>query len=356
MNVLIYAGPEVVQASLSRSISTLKRLLVPNYTVQAITAQSLSSQPWSATGALLVIPACNEKLSFSSTTSSIVRSFVENGGALLGLRAGTTSSPLESGLRLQDAATGTNLTCAFHGDEGNGSYSFSVSSSQGNMSGISHGRIPDINAVESSSLQILGVHLDSAKPAAVVFRSGRGRVSLWSVPLEIDQESDGQDPDRIDIAQNKQTNLLCETLRLLGLRLPSDTSSDPLLPLPLVLTGSPLRPEIVQTILASLSAAVPGNLSDENDDFEFIDTRRGLDILRRARLERANLTTKPVIVFEDGVLPSSVDTPLFNLEEYYSTLSTVRKEHSIVDSSPWGIGEALQYGEVVTSTQTMLDK
>ena len=356
MNVLVYAGPEVVQASLSRSISILKRLLVPNYTVQAITPQSLSSQPWSSTGALLVIPACNQKLSLSTTTSNTIRSFVEGGGALLGLRAGISSSPLESGLRFQDAASGVNLTCNFHGDEPSGAYRFSVSSSQGELSGTTSGRILDIDTVESSSLQILSLHSDNSKPAAVVFRSGMGRVSLWSVPLEVDYDSDEQGEDRIKIIQNRQTNLICETLRLLGIQLPSDTPSDSLLPLPLILTGSPSRPEIVQNILTSLSLSVPGTLDDENDNFEFIDIQHGLNTLHRARSEQIEFSTKPVIVFKDGMLPSSVETPLFDLAEYHSALSTVRKELDLSESSPWGIGEALQYGEVVTSTQTMLDK
>ena len=44
---------------------------------------------------------------------------------------------------------------------------------------------------------------------------------------------------------------------------------------------------------------------------------------------------------------------------YYDALALARKERACPESYPpdeWGVGEALLYGEVVTSTQTMLDK
>lgn len=357
MNVLVYAGPEVIQTSLSRSISLLKSLLVPNYTVQAITAQSLSSHPWPSTGALLVIPACYQKLLFSSATSNTIRSYVENGGALLGLRAGVKSGPLETGLRFQDAASGAHLTCNFHGGESSEPQAVSVTYSQGDLSGIAEGTPLEIYAPESSSLQVLARHSDDSNPAAIVFRSGRGSVSLWSVPLETPIVSQEINPEKNDITRKKQRDLLCETLRLLRIQLPSDSTSSPLEPLPLILTGFRSRPEIVQSILTSLSVEVPGTLVDENDSFEFVEAQQGLEFLRQARSNPLQSNTKSVIVFRNGSIPPSSDTPLFDLEQYYSTLAAVRKEKGCsVDPSPWGIGEALQYGEVVTSTQTMLDK
>lgn len=355
MNVLVYAGPEVIQTSLARSISLLKSLLVPNYTVQAITAQSLSSHPWPSTGALLVIPACNQKLSFSSTTSNTIKSFVEHGGALLGLRAGVRSSVLETGLKFQDAVSGAHLTCYFYDGELSVPKTISVTCSQGELLGTAEDAPLEIDAVESSSLQVLARHSEGSKPAAIVFRSGMGRVSLWSIPLETSVSSENAGDD--DSTENKQKGLFCDALRLLGLQLPSDSSSAPPQPLPLILTGSPSRTDIVQQILSSISLQIPGTLVDENNTFEFVDAQPGLEMLRQARSQSWHSVAIPVIAFSNGSLPQPSDTPLFNLEQYYSTLSAVRQEKTCPsEPSPWGIGEALQYGEVVTSTQTMLDK
>ena len=82
MNVLVYSGPEVLQSSLPILTSTLRSLLLPNYTVQTIASHTLINHPWAPSCALLVIP------SFSSTTSGSdftdrLSKFVNDGGSIL---------------------------------------------------------------------------------------------------------------------------------------------------------------------------------------------------------------------------------------------------------------------------------
>ena len=159
--------------------------------------------------------------------------------------------------------------------------------------------------------------------------------------------SDDQNADRIEFAQvSKGVMRNCPSF---GNSTPSNTSSDPsLCTISLILTGSPSRPEIVQRILNSLSFTLLRTLDDENDNFEFICAQHGLDI--------GHVRSRSSIVFKDGVLRSSVETPLFDRYSRISFYPFVRKELSLSDPSAWGIGQDLQYGEVITGTQTLLDK
>src|SRR5438270_5817664 len=56
MNVIVYAGPEVLPLSLSNAIASLRTLLLPHYTVQPISQPALLAQPWKSSCALLVVP------------------------------------------------------------------------------------------------------------------------------------------------------------------------------------------------------------------------------------------------------------------------------------------------------------
>jgi biotin--protein ligase len=88
-----------------------------------------------------------------------------------------------------------------------------------------------------------------------------------------------------------------------------------------------------------------------------------LDLLRSIR-EASKTTSDPstwqpkhIIVCKDGALPEKDMTPLFDVALFYNALAAARNKIELPKTSePWGMGEALLYGETVTSTQTMLDK
>jgi biotin--protein ligase len=93
MNVLIYSGPEVIQTSLNHSLTSLKAILLPHYTIQSVTPHILTIQPWQKSCALLVLPQIRG--GFVSVASKHIKNFVEAGGSclILGSRA-TISSRL----------------------------------------------------------------------------------------------------------------------------------------------------------------------------------------------------------------------------------------------------------------------
>ncbi|WRT65701.1 biotin-[acetyl-CoA-carboxylase] ligase [Kwoniella shivajii] len=91
--VLIYSGPGVSPLSLSHTILTLSLLLLPHYTVQPVTPEILSSQPWEPSCALLVIPGGRdlpfvEELTIKRKVTKRIKEYVEEGGRYLGICAG----------------------------------------------------------------------------------------------------------------------------------------------------------------------------------------------------------------------------------------------------------------------------
>ncbi|EIW66559.1 biotin-[acetyl-CoA-carboxylase] ligase [Tremella mesenterica] len=91
--VLVYSGPGVSALSLSHTLLTLSLLLLPHYTVQPVTSDVLSLQPWEPSCALLVIPGGRdlpfvEVLSVKTKITKRVKDYVEQGGKYLGICAG----------------------------------------------------------------------------------------------------------------------------------------------------------------------------------------------------------------------------------------------------------------------------
>lgn len=91
--VLVYSGPGVSPLSLSHTLLTLSLLLLPHYTVQPVTPQTLSSQPWEPNCALIVFPGGRdlpyvEELTVKMKVTRRIKQYVEQGGKYLGICAG----------------------------------------------------------------------------------------------------------------------------------------------------------------------------------------------------------------------------------------------------------------------------
>nr|ODO02444.1 biotin-[acetyl-CoA-carboxylase] ligase [Cryptococcus depauperatus CBS 7855] len=91
--VLVYGGPGVSPLSLSHTLLTLRLLLLPHYTVQPVTPDALSSQPWEKYCALLVFPGGRdlpfvEELTNKRQVTKRIKNYVEGGGKFLGICAG----------------------------------------------------------------------------------------------------------------------------------------------------------------------------------------------------------------------------------------------------------------------------
>ncbi|THH27195.1 hypothetical protein EUX98_g6992 [Antrodiella citrinella] len=366
MNVLVYSGPEVLHSSFARSLSLLKAALVPHYSVQPITLQSLISNPWSETCALLVFPACREQLSLPTPVRKSIRNYIESGGSLLGLRASArligsgfaSAEVYESSLRFQDRASGTILSCTFIGNASESSTTVAIKSTQGDTTALLpvESAFSELSVPTNATNVQAFAHHDDARPAAIACQTGKGRVVIWGVDIA-SPSLEGEPPE----VEGHRRSLLRESLHHLALRLPATDGSVAMCLLPQLLTCSQAIPTAVTQILESLSPVQSGGtIKDEHDTFALHTISNGKEVLRNARLapSAVDTDTKHIIAFPDGQLPSPEDTPLFNISQYYTDLASVRSKTSspMSQSDAWGIGEALLYGEVVTSTQTMLDK
>ncbi|TFY82864.1 hypothetical protein EWM64_g1146 [Hericium alpestre] len=248
-------------------------------------------------------------------------------------------------------------------------------------------------AVGSTPINVLGLwdHTEQTTdlsegqeaPAAGLYLDiGHGRLAVWNVALGLESGVDAQ-------GSPAHHELLRNALSWLGLSLPTKTSesstqihtqrknqlSKSVHPLPQFLLSPPSKPSIVQTVLSSLAVSRPETLShppsldepahvhrDAADTFNFYFAS-GEDALRLTEQARTDVNEskdgqpKPVIVLQPGETPPSAATPEFNAGKYFSMLAQMREKEGLSDDKEAsGVGEALLYGEAVTSTQTMLDK
>jgi len=394
MDVLVYSGPETNQVSLNHTLTSLKLILTPHYTVQSITQAALTTQPWKGSCALLVLPQCHDP--FVSKATKVIKEFVEGGGELLMLGTSATATSRSAGL----GSAASSLNFGLDGEVSSGlPLKFFDKVSNRNIT-FDRGETTDGSKPEYPVLKLLdgtivsGIRnaaaasltgFDVMKPTTILARYdgddsiagvtldiGGGRIALWSSNVEYpsaEESTPGVSTTGDRQATKKpRLSLLKTTLQTLGLHIPHDEKNANFArPLPLFLTSTPNKPTVVGKILDLIAAPQSGSqlsvFKDANDEFHFHPIQESEGLIHAARTSELPSTDpstwqpKNIIVARDGVLPDRTLTPLFDLKHFYESLSTFRKKEDLTTTTDtWGIGEALLYGEAVTSTQTMLDK
>jgi biotin--protein ligase len=178
-------------------------------------------------------------------------------------------------------------------------------------------------------------------------------------------------------------------LTSLGLSVPPERTLDgPLGPLQPIIPRHPLpqfllhprgKRHVADTVLRGLGLSVATADSESSsdsevgvikDDADTFHVHRAATLGHAARLvaeaKRTSTDTsshaamamdapRVVLVLPPDVLPIEELTPRFDVGKYFNVLADVRRDQTS-DTDNWGMGEALFYGEAVTSTQTMLDR
>ncbi|PPQ96440.1 hypothetical protein CVT26_005081 [Gymnopilus dilepis] len=399
MNVLVYSGPEILQTSLNHALGSLRTLLLPHYTVQPITLNALTTQPWQSSCALLVMPRLRHQ--FVSVASKYIQDFVEAGGAYLmlgidativqrsrGLGFGQTeltfgSETNEISLKFYDKSNDCYVT--FEGQDIKNHTSprlVTLRTSDGSdIRGVYDEEAAAYKGFESlKGTTIIAHYQEKGKQtiASLVARINKGRVALWGPSIEYPLTEEPASSliaseaklsaDDVRSADRSRIQVISSTLARLGLQLPQEDKAKQVIsrPLPQFLTATPSKPTIVSEIADAIAAPQSGmqltTLKDANDEFHFRPLEESEDFLKEAR-DQAQISSDPstwqpkhIILCRNGTLPSRQLTPLFDLAAYYRYLSAAREQETLLSAEPWGVGEALMYGEAVTSTQTMLDK
>ncbi|KAK0205367.1 class II aaRS and biotin synthetase [Desarmillaria ectypa] len=370
MNVLVYSGPEVIQLSLVDTISTLRSILIPNYTVQPISYQVLKSQPWPTSCALLVFPRCRS--GFPSSVPSI-SSFVENGGSLLAFGTGVQCAPRrisrlgslsltdEASFRLYDRDSRCYLTPMLSPRTREEPSTTRIIFNDECIEGIEEPSGPITGFEDSGNHESLATYSNEQSEsniAGIKCAVGDGSVIFWSVNVEHSITNENSELLRKSLLRN--------TLAKLGLRVPSPGTQFVTRPSPQFLVGHPSKPEIVAQIISGISGGSGSELKafeDENDKLRFHQLQEYPDVKVEAQRmylvseDPAAWQPKHIIVYSNGDLPDDKSTPLFRVKTFFDKLSVVRSDEGCSTTrDTWGFGEALLYGEVVTSTQTMIDK
>ena len=385
MNVLIYASSASHQLS-----NALRSVLSPFYTVQTIVPGSLATQPWTASCALLVLSSDNSPspLSLPRPAHEAIQDYVTAGGRILGVGLGASFLPHRPGrdrFDLWDAGSSTAIVPESPRDVVAHSPPSSILLRTGTpLSGLRPAGVSfELARVASDNIVVHG-HWEEANGAVAGIQVpiGFGQAAFWGVSPY---------PDGIEDATSVQA-LLRYALTSLELLVPTETipasggslgptvNPIPRHPLPQFLSHLPGKSDIVETVLRGLGlpntnaessdGSDLGVIKDTADTFHFRKVATLEDAARLmadARKVSATDTSSPhaatamadaprvIIVLPPDVLPARELTPQFDARKYFEVLTSVRGDKAN-DADNWGIGEALFYGEAVTSTQTMLDR
>jgi len=374
MNVLVYSGPEVIQSSLPVLTSTLRSLLLPNYTVQSITHHTLISHPWAPSCALLVIPSFSSALGGSNFLDRVSK-FVNDGGSLLAFSVGAKgptkdilalpasyemgSSRSSGSLNLPDSVTVDFAPSPALGLSSGGVEIVSVEGLTGGVLASVQSTLSRpvfTNLADRPNSRVLGRFGDgeTAGVSLSFGTLGSGRATLWAPRLDQPLAAvPSPDPDE----EGRRLGLLRESLRECGLELPSAEAVSSRVPTPIYFVGAA---PIVDTILSRLSVDFTQEptkeLKDQNDTFIVHPSSDVLEDLPGP--DATTLQPKRVIALTSDAFPPREKTPTFDVALYLHELARgEQRGRDLSDNSdPWPIGAALMYGEVVTSTQTMLDR
>ncbi|KAF8327396.1 class II aaRS and biotin synthetase [Cantharellus anzutake] len=412
MNVLVYSGPGVSETSLRHTIYTLKSLLEPAYSVQTITPIALTSQPWTANCALLVIPGGRDVPYVSSLSPAVqqIRSYVERGGSFLGLCAGAYFGSgrveWEVGTEFEVVGDrplrffpGTCKGCVFKGFEydseaGAGAVELKLSKELGinhdnflryiyyNGGGhfvgaddlASRGVVPLLRYTTPAAEKLVAAVSCSVNQGVALLSSVHIEFPLTSEPAKscISKEYPSLSTRDIHAADNSRKETVRNMLRILRLWVPEEAHRRADRPYPQLLINGSSFDHLGESFLTALKNdlfAPNANgaqryhvLQDHNDTFHIYRQPDISGLIEDARhpalLESEQPTSFPktIAICPAKTFPSLSDTPLFDIPTYFSHLSEAQKTLPKKSTSTHRLGELLLYGEVVTSTQTLLDK
>ena len=154
------------------------------------------------------------------------------------------------------------------------------------------------------------------------------------------------------------------TLTLLGLNLPSANLLKQIhtTPQSLASISASVVNDTISGMIKDAADGEPIVLESNSDTFHIYQSSYSPELFERLKVSsdsEGNTEKKPIrsiIIFPSGTVPPPEATRAFNISLYYSSLSEAQKRISTTVDKLYKMGETLLYGEVVTSTQTLLDK
>ena len=406
MNVLVCGS-----SAPHRLSNTLRSVLSPFYTVQSILPLSLATQPWTASCALLVLLPPDDT---PNPAHEAIQDYISAGGRILGIGLGATLLPrrqIRGRFELWDARSGTAIVPQYPQAVPGLSQPSSILLQTGALlSGLRRPSVPFVLTPDASDIQVIRGRWEEpvGAIAGIEVPVGSGRAAFWGISPCFDEIEDTENV----------TALLRYALTSLGLSVPSETretgttaanananessststgnpppplfSIPPRYALPQFLLHPRGKRYISETILRGLGIVVaessgasgesepklepePVVIKDKVDTFHFhkvatlehagrlvAEAKASASAFADAS-EDAAQRPRPrlIIVLPPDVIPTGGGelTPRFDADKYFAVLAEARGDQmGAAGAESWGVGEALFYGEVVPSTQTMLER
>ncbi|KAK1979828.1 biotin-protein ligase [Colletotrichum cereale] len=405
LNVLVYSGTGTTVESVRHCIYSLRRLLSPTYAVIPVAESALLKEPWQPTCALLVIPGGGD-LGYCRVLNGPgnrrIADFVRGGGAYLGFCAGayygSRQCEFEVGNRTLEVVGSRELaffpgTCRggafkgfeYHSERGARAVRLAVKEgfAEGEVLSYYNGGGVFVDADRFNGVEVLARYADdidvdggTGQAAVIACKIGSGNVILTGPHPEFAAANLHPQPQipsyesltsSLAAADSARVAFLRACLSKLGLDLSAGPSAPPSLSRMHLTSAN--HAEVAET-LASWEEAIAreGEGADaeeyirgEHDVFriEKRSSRWDVDELkgalpgggRDAAMVDYDGVVKVIVPHEEA-WPDVKETPSFNHGLFYKSLKAYRVKEPAAEQ--WG--ETLMYGEVVTSTNTLLDK
>ncbi|KAF8979116.1 biotin holocarboxylase synthetase [Entomortierella lignicola] len=420
MNVVVYSGEGTSRISLAHTVRSLRALVGQHYDVMKIDAKGLLTEPWEESTALLVIPGGRDipyTKDLNGAVNDKIRAYVQAGGRFWGVCAGAyfasdrivfeVGTPLEvQGDRELKFFKGECRGVVYPGfvyDSEQGANAVEI---QLNRDMFESGDKIDfektrvyfngggyfVDAEKYPDTQVLAWYCEendgaNRKAAVITSRVGQGLALLTGVHPEYDAvHLDAANPEygpspnvvtRLLEKDQERVLVLRGLFKKLGLKLtqPDSTqttdaakvedSANPVLP-PGAIQGIPdLTPLYLASVHPSYTyglvqvlgdlATPEGLIKEANDTFQLIASPQHSipvhtsTISETAEGESEEKIIKNIVICSD--VSTSPSTPHFVMQDFFKHLQHVRQQDPNLK-----FGNSLLFGEVVTSTQTMLDK
>ncbi|KAI9888891.1 MAG: biotin holocarboxylase synthetase [Vezdaea aestivalis] len=410
INVLVYAGSGSTVESVRQCLYTLRRLLAPRYAVITVTGEALIKEPWTASCALLVFPGGADSRycqTLDGAGNRRIAQYVARGGAYLGFCAGgyygskrcefeVGNKPLEViGSRELALFPGVCRGCAFSGFVYHSEAGTRAAKVRVNKASFSAGSMPEVFRVyyngggvfvdaekmEENGVEVLASYteplsVDGGKGAAAVVycKVGDGGAILTGphpefVAANLDKAAGGPGYAKVvdDLATDDRQRVDFLKACLCKLKLSVSSSQEAIPSLSRIHLSSSKSNGVADllTLLDDLIITESRRryIKGENDTFQLEDDsswssepQQGSTALEDEPTDGSQIDYNAIckqVVLHQSNLPACKDTPYFNHHAFYSNLAHYQSQTRLFSPS---LGTHLLYGEVVTSTNTLLEK
>lgn len=417
LNVLVYSGNGTTVESVRHCLYTLRRLLGSNYAVIPVTGDMILKEPWTANCAAFVVPGGADMpycRTLNGEGNRKIRQFVQNGGIYIGFCAGgyygSGRCEFEVGNKILEVIgerelaffPGTCRGCAFPGFVYHSEKGARPAEMQVNKEALNSGNIPDIfrtyyngggvfvdakkyreRGVEvlASYTEDLAVDGGDGTAAIVLCRVGDGAALLTGphpefATVNLDRSADKPDFDKVVDALANDEKHCMDFVKACLVKVGLKVSDQQHVPSLSRIHLSSVVPQQTSEVLQSLQEAITVEDGEQyikgaNDTFHIVNPSTWkMSSLKDALLGKEqtgqvdgpqdeniidyNAVVKEVIVHKEDY-PQPKHTPYFNHHAFFSNLALYYEKERVA-AEDIEFGRNLLYGEVVTSTNTLLEK